>query len=305
MTKPSVSITIISYNQAQYLRMALDSAVAQDYEPLEIVAADDASTDGSREILMSYAERFPGKVVPLVNQGNLGLAGNRDRAMSACSGDFIAWLDADDLAYPYRISRQVEFMEKAASCSISYHDMQVIRGTEVTVETLYGGGRPALEGDHRVLLRNENFIISSSVMIRAGLLPRRGYSFEHGQTYSDYHFFVRMARLGRIGFLNEVLGGYRRHPQSATGSARQTRSGVRRRRALALNAMYREFREERPLLRYCLARFHLSQLSGAARERDPWIIAHSTAHLIGLFPETLEAFRDRRRNRYLLPSFEP
>ena len=65
MTKPSVSITIISYNQAQYLRMALDSAVAQDYEPLEIVAVDDASTDGSREILMSYAERFPGKVVTL------------------------------------------------------------------------------------------------------------------------------------------------------------------------------------------------------------------------------------------------
>jgi hypothetical protein len=189
-------------------------------------------------------------------------------------------------------------------CSICYHDMQVIRDTRCTEQTTYGANRPALEGDYAVLLRNENFITSSSVMIRTCLLPRKGYNFHTGATFSDYHFLTRVARLGRIGYLDEVLGGRRRHDKSAMSESRKIRSGVRKRRELALEDMYREFEEDRPLLRYCLARFYLSQLSGALRERDPSVLTRCAMRLICLFPQAFDAFLDRRRNRHLLRSLD-
>jgi hypothetical protein len=68
--------------------------------------------------------------------------------------------------------------------------------------------------------------------------------------------------------------------------------------------MYREFKEDRSLLRYCLARFYLSQLSGALRERNSLILAHCARRLICLLPQSIDAFLDRMRGSYLLPSLD-
>lgn len=302
---PRVSVTIISFNQCQYLRECLESAVHQNYENFEIVVRDDASTDGSRGLIEEYARNYPHLIRPHFAAKNGGLAANRDAAQRATTGVYIAWLDADDVALSNRLSEQVRFLEASTECSLAYSNLQVLRGAELTDELVYGSHRPPVRsGDHRTLLQEENFIISSSLMYRAGSLPDRGYHQPFGRTFSDWHFLVRLASVGRIGYIDKALGMYRRHPAAATAYAKGVGSGVRQRRAQALWAMRKEFTQDTPLIDYCVSRFYISQLAGSIRQRSLRMAMHSLLTLAARPTSTVRAVNDRRRKKNLLPSFE-
>jgi glycosyltransferase involved in cell wall biosynthesis len=301
---PTVSVTIVSYNQGQYLRQALDSALGQTFEACEIVVSDDASTDDSSGILREYAERHPGRIVPILATKNGGLAENRHRAIQACRGEFVAWLDADDFWSPQKLERQVALMRSDPLCVLSYHNMQVLKGEERMPDVRVRPPMPFKDDSYRTLLEMENYITSSSVMFRASATKRLGYHFEEGPTFSDYHFFVRLARLGALRYLDETLGCYRRHEASATSTKRRNvNSGVRQRREKALKSMLREMPEERVLVRYALARFYISQLRGAMRGGDIRAGLKAALELIALTPQSLQAFADRRANRRVLTGF--
>ena len=304
MNAPLVSVTVISYNQRDYLAASLQSLLNQTYANIEIVVADDASTDGSQALISDFAERNPRKIKPVFGSRNGGLGANRDRAMQACSGTYVAWLDADDLSDPFRIENQLRFMLERPQLSLSYHNMRLIRGTEFTEELVYGHHRKPREGDFRTLLLHENFITSSSVMIDMTKVPVRGYHFAEGPTFSDWHYLIRAASCGSIGFLDQVLGSYRRHDQAATHNARNMYSGVRMRREQALNAMRQEYTADRELILYCQARFHLSQLAAAYREQNMGAFLRYLVRLGGSPKISLRALADRRAQRYLLASHD-
>jgi glycosyltransferase involved in cell wall biosynthesis len=102
MEQPSISCIIPVFNGERYLREALDSIVAQTYRPLEIIVADDGSTDRTNEIVTS----FEGQVLYL-KQNNAGPAAARNLGLRAASGEFVAFLDADDLWHPEKLGRQI------------------------------------------------------------------------------------------------------------------------------------------------------------------------------------------------------
>jgi glycosyltransferase involved in cell wall biosynthesis len=302
-TVPVVSVTVISYNQAHLLVDALDSALAQDFRDFEIVVSDDASTDESAAIIRQYSERHPDRIRPVLNERNGGLALNRDRAMRACRGEFIAWLDADDIWNGDKLSRQVAFMRSHPDCSLSYHNMCLMHGSTLTDDVYIRAPLPPLEESYETLIRCENYIPSSSVMVRAAPLGGGGYHFGGRKTFSDYHFFVRIAALGALAYLPECHGTYRRHAESAMHTACDVTSPVRKRRERALKSMLEEFPRSRDLVRYALARFYISQLSGAMRQVRPTIGITAALALMGLMPQTLEAARDRKRKLNLLSGF--
>src|SRR4051812_44955101 len=109
---PKVSIHMISYNQRQFLPEAIESAVTQNYPNLEVVVADDASTDGSTEILLDYSQKYPGKVIAVLGEKNVGITGNSNRALARCSGELIAIMGSDDVLLPGKISAQVAWFEQ-------------------------------------------------------------------------------------------------------------------------------------------------------------------------------------------------
>jgi len=74
--QPLVSIHIITYNQIDFIHDTLTSALEQDYENLEVVVADDGSTDGTAEVILEYAKKYPNRLLPLVGGPNLGITGN-------------------------------------------------------------------------------------------------------------------------------------------------------------------------------------------------------------------------------------
>jgi glycosyltransferase involved in cell wall biosynthesis len=101
MTRPLVSVIVPVYNGAGFLREALDSVFAQDYEPFEVIVVDDGSTDGSGAIACSYPK------VRYIRQENQGPAAARNAGIAAARGEIVAFADADDVQLPTRLSVQV------------------------------------------------------------------------------------------------------------------------------------------------------------------------------------------------------
>src|SRR5437773_3884093 len=102
MKKPLISCIIPVFNGERYLTEGLDSILAQTYRPIEIIVVDDGSTDGTRELVASYRDQ-----VRYLWQPNSGPATARNQGLSAASGEFVAFLDADDLWHPEKLQRQM------------------------------------------------------------------------------------------------------------------------------------------------------------------------------------------------------
>ena len=109
--KPLVSILIPAFNAEEWIADTIKSAVRQAWPRKEIIVVD----DGSRDRTVSIAREFASKEVSVVAQANQGAAAARNRAFSICQGDYIQWLDADDLLAPDKIARQMDAVEHGAS----------------------------------------------------------------------------------------------------------------------------------------------------------------------------------------------
>lgn len=218
---PLVSVAIVTYNQVAFLREAIDSVLAQDYLNLEIVVADDGSTDGTRELVLEYADAYPGRFVPALSPVNGGITPNQNRALQACTGKYIAWLAGDDLFLPGKISRQVAFMEANSDHAIVYHDLDVFESsTGESIRRFSELDRPRI-GDIRTLVRHGAFNGAVSNMVRRSASPA---SFDARiPVASDWLYFVDcLMDGGKIGYLPEILGRYRRHDRNVTtGTARE------------------------------------------------------------------------------------
>ena len=105
--KPLVSILIPAYNAEQWIADTIESTLAQTWPRKEIIVVD----DGSKDHTLSIANEFSPRGVFIASQKNRGEAAARNKAFSFCSGDYIQWLDADDILAPDKISRQMEFAE--------------------------------------------------------------------------------------------------------------------------------------------------------------------------------------------------
>ena len=110
MEKPLVSLILLAYNQEQYIREAVEGALAQTYEPLEIVISDDCSPDQTFEIMKQLVEAYDGPHHVILNrcEQNLGLAGHINHVMRICSGELIAIAAGDDVSLPHRVSTLTE-----------------------------------------------------------------------------------------------------------------------------------------------------------------------------------------------------
>lgn len=106
--KPLVSILIPAYNAQEWLAASIQSALAQTWPRKEVVVVDDGSADQT----LSIARRFASTQLSVLTQQNQGAAAARNKAFSICQGDYIQWLDADDLLAPDKIERQMEIVER-------------------------------------------------------------------------------------------------------------------------------------------------------------------------------------------------
>ena len=214
---PLVSVFVITYNQVDFVRETIESVLCQDYGNIEIVIADDGSTDGTAEIINEYAEKYPNIIVAITGGPNLGITGNSNRALSYCNGLYIAFLGGDDVFLPGKIRRQVEWLEGDPNRVLCYHDMEAF--DSVTRETLYYMSQRTRFHDGSVvnLIRHGNYIGGTTVMIRSPQNAKVGFD-PRVPVASDWLFWVDVVKVqgGVIGHIEGVYAKYRIHSRNVT-----------------------------------------------------------------------------------------
>jgi glycosyltransferase involved in cell wall biosynthesis len=212
MSNPLVSVCIGAYNRIDYIRECVDSALGQTWPNKEIVVVDDASTDGTREILQSY-----GSAIRLIlRDTNSGICPiTRNQAVQAAQGVYVALLDSDDKWYPEKLAKQVAFMEKHPDIPLCHTLCDVIDAASRPVGVRHGAGVVPPTGMIFEPLLEHCWVTMSTVMVRRRLFDEVGWFCEDEETGiigEDIDFFLRVARRHPIGLIEEVLGGYRKSP---------------------------------------------------------------------------------------------
>jgi len=215
---PLVSVAIVTYNQKEYLKECIESVLMQDYENIEIVVADDGSTDGTPEMLLDYKKKFPNKFVVELSKKNQGITKNSNLAHFSCKGKYIAWMGGDDLMLQGKISKQVEYMEQNYNCTISYHNLDVFESkTNKTID--YFNKTKKISGDIRSVLKFGTFNGACSTMVRTCKTPKYGFD-ERIPIASDWLYWAEtLLNGGTINYIDNVLGRYRRHQNNITSQS--------------------------------------------------------------------------------------
>lgn len=128
MPAPVLSVRISTYQHAGFIRQCLDSVLCQQTNfPFEIVIGEDCSTDGTREIVFEYAERYPERIRVITADINVGVKANGQRLRNACRGKYVALLEGDDYwCDPLKLQQQVDFLESNPDYALCYHDFVLL-----------------------------------------------------------------------------------------------------------------------------------------------------------------------------------
>lgn len=204
--KPLVSISVITYNQEQYIIETLDSIVSQKANfAFEIVVGDDCSTDKTREICLRYKNKYPDLIRLRLPERNLGSITNWTENIKACQGKYIALCEGDDYwTDPYKLQKQVDFLENNADHAMVGHAAQTLRDgvfedcvldcTSLTTED--------------ILLQDWG-LMTASLMFRkdAFIIPDWYYKIKNG----DFGLQLLVSLNGKIGYLKDIMCVYRLH----------------------------------------------------------------------------------------------
>ncbi|HEX7153848.1 MAG TPA: glycosyltransferase [Thermoanaerobaculia bacterium] len=221
---PRVSILLPSYNAAPYVDAAIESVLRQTFTDWELIAVDDASTDGTAARLEAHASS---RVHVHRNPRNLGMTGNWNRCLSLATGTFVLKLDADDALKPHALERLVGGFEaddvvaagiRTLSCDEHLEPFDGIPGDDIIMR---GGidpyGDTILPGErwYSIAAHRAQLWASSAFMIRRDLLTRLGGWDERFGCASDTELMWRvMEQGGRIAHRGAVGALYRIHPGS-------------------------------------------------------------------------------------------
>jgi glycosyltransferase involved in cell wall biosynthesis len=215
-----LSVVILTYRCAQYLPEAIESVLAQTYRDFEIIVVDDGSTDNTQEVLARYGDQ-----IRVIRQSNQGSAAARNAGILTARGEYIAFLDADDVWLPKKLEKQVSLIEERPEVGWVYSDHRQFDESGLRASSFFeqNGLRPPPEGWILRKLVWDCITSTITVLARASCFREVGLfhtSLPRGQ---DYDMWLRLAGRFPVGCLDEVLALYREHSAQVTS---RTRSGL-------------------------------------------------------------------------------
>ncbi len=209
-----VQVVVPTYNHAQFIAQTLDSILMQKTEhEFKILLHDDASTDGTRDIVQDYATRHPDRFECILQEENQFQQGRRIATLvwPHYRAEYIAYLDGDDhWTSPHKLQVQIDYMDRHPRCMISQTLSTVFDSkTGETIQKFPGEDRRK-DRHYFEQMAPGNFLLSSAVMHRLSALPELPSDFgEIG--FGDYAKFALAARTGWIGLIHEEMTKYRVH----------------------------------------------------------------------------------------------
>jgi glycosyltransferase involved in cell wall biosynthesis len=268
---PTISVVIPCYNQARYLPDAVASVREQTHQPIECIVVDDGSTDETSEVAAELDVRA-------VRQTNSGVSAARNAGLAIARGDFIVFLDADDVLLPDALARGASALaaQPAAAAVVSRCEVMTEDGTPVAVKhhavepsNLYRGW----------LSRNFVWTPGAAMFRRTALAELGGFCTDYGPA-ADYAIYLRLARDGRVAYLPGYSVRYRQHATSMSRDPalmlRATQLALRRESREAPSWARGEIKRGRRIWRNWYGEQIVNQVRTAWHRRE-WNASHSKA----------------------------
>ena len=264
----TVSVLMTIFNPGPYLKPAIESLLAQSHRDFELIAIENGSTDGAKEIIRAYAEADP-RIRLFDLPENIGRSPALNLALSRATGPLIAVLDADDLSHPQRLEKQVAYLRTHPEILAVGTWCDQIAPDGALIEVLRP---PAEAAELRQSLAWQNPLVHSSIMYRRQVaLEVGGYPLANPLCH-DFALWLALAGRGELANLPERLTSWRLHPSNATFRPAQALSRMEEmiavfERAVGLGGYGPEaLRQSRLTLGRCRARYGLLLcLSGQGR----------------------------------------
>ncbi len=215
---PLVSVRTVTYNHDKYIAQCLEGILMQRTSfPFEMVVGEDCSTDRTREIVLAYEKKYPDKIRVITSETNVGPNQNALRVQQACRGKYQAYCEGDDYWIdPLKLQKQVDFMETHPDVPMCFHNLFYLKEGSFKVRLYF-------RSTMKEFLTFEDacsvHIHLSSVLARSEVvasLPAWRVNVWNG----DVVLRLWCAHHGNLGYLNDIMSVYRKHPGGLTTSMR-------------------------------------------------------------------------------------
>lgn len=206
---PKVSVVIPVFNAEKYLESSIESILNQTEKDIEVIIINDGSTDTSLEILNALQKKD--NRIKIISQENKGVIKSLNEAILNSKGDYIARMDADDISFPHRIEKMLDYMEK--------HNLDLCGSSAVTInergEEIGKITRPETKDEIMRFTILHNPFIHPSVMFRRSIIEKVGLykNFKHAE---DYELWTRIVFKYKVANIQEPLLYYRIHENQIT-----------------------------------------------------------------------------------------
>ncbi len=304
-SKPLVSSIIIFLNGEQFMEEAIASIFAQTYEHWELLLVDDGSTDKSTAIAQEYAQKYPQKVRYLEheNHQNRGMSASRNLGIKHAKGNYIGFLDADDIWLPQKLEQQVAILNSHPEAAMVYGRTQIWyswtgNNKDSQLDHFYDLGvepNTLVQPPNLLLQLLENKFqtpTTCNALVRQEVFKDIGQFEEAFRTmYEDQAFFSKVLLKAPVYVANECWAKYRQHPESCSSQSETEQYYATRRPFLNWLGNYlleqnvqdrqvwkafqwEKWQCDRPLLAYLLNRvqYRLNQIKLVLQR--PWRFAH-------------------------------
>lgn len=220
-----VSVVIPVYNGEKFIARAIDSVLSQSVRPFEVIVINDGSTDGTLKIVNGYGEK-----VRCVSIPNGGVSNARNTGIKMVQGDYVAFLDADDVWHVNKLEKQLEVLQEhpqAGLCCCDYSVFDSFRGSLVNHFTVLKETDANFNGPLSVLpvklLLRVNFVgTCSTVLVRKALLEKVGaFNVAYRQS-EDFELWLRCGRESNFVLLSDVLVDKKAHSANLTNNLEES-----------------------------------------------------------------------------------
>lgn len=222
-----VSVIITSYNYEQYIKEAIESVLNQTYSDFELIVIDDCSTDNSIDVIKQFSDE---RIKFIQNEQNLGLKGSMQKAISVCTGDWIAFLESDDIWFPETLEKRLECAEKYPQVGIIFNDVLEFGDEKWLLAVKKNFERVRKILSKKTFPKNifydinlHNLILTfSSVMIKRELFENLNFETPI-DSLLDWWIYIHIAYNTDAFYMKEKLTKWRQHRQSYITQKKKTK----------------------------------------------------------------------------------
>jgi glycosyltransferase involved in cell wall biosynthesis len=220
----AISAVIPTYNYGRYIAEAVESALAQTMAPREVIVVDDGSTDDTEAVVRKFGDK-----VRYIRQENAGVCAARNRGVAESTGEYIAFLDADDIWDPTKLEKQLAVFESDPEIGLVHCGMLEFDGETGETIALHLEGQKGWVADELLLWERPAIVgPGGTIMVRRGVFEEVGGFDEQMKVSEDWDFCYRVARRYKVGFVAEPMVNYRSHGAAAHRDIREMERGMGR-----------------------------------------------------------------------------